>query len=374
MARTTPNVKGSVKSGTKKGKTLGKKKADDSDISAAEKRADEKQAERDRRTGRRYLQQARNLNPQANALTKAIGEMKIRRKQDMRDIIKTRALQMDMLVDAADDMGEQYDIAAKNNEIATSGTLEAGMTNAMRERSETLSQLLSQGAGESDTMRAMLMAARNQNANAREANQTYWDTIASINQSISTLNEDTQMKLADAWISGEGEREQISRDYLESSSDAYTQLGLVRQAQADAYANAREYKVKPPRLGKKKDGKKDKPRLSKSASLTTSAGLAAAKDAKAEKDEDISGSGKGFARERKGVPADRRRRQQSRKAFNKWAELQDESYEQKRVPKWVQGYEGKAQFEGAQSNSNLAAALTVEQGPKAEGAKLRKWA
>jgi hypothetical protein len=92
MARTTPNVKGSVKSGTKKGKTLGKKKADDSDISAAEKRADEKQAERDRRTGRRYLQQARNLNPQANALTKAIGEMKIRRKQDMRDIIKTLSL------------------------------------------------------------------------------------------------------------------------------------------------------------------------------------------------------------------------------------------------------------------------------------------
>jgi hypothetical protein len=275
-----------------------------------------------------------------------------------------------MLVDSAEDMAKQYDTAAENNEIAASGTLEAGMSNAVRERSETLSQLLTQGAGETDTMRAMLMAARNQNANAREANQSYWDTIASINQSISTLNNDTQMKLADAWISGEGEREQISRDYLESSSDAYTQLGLVRQAQADAYANAREYKVKPPRLGKKKGDKKDKVRLSKSTSLSTAAGLAAAKDEK----DDIEGEGKDFSRKQKGVPADKRRRQQSRKAFNTWAELQDESYEQKRVPKWVQDYEGKAQKVGAQSNSNLAAALAVEQGPKAEGAKLRKWA
>jgi hypothetical protein len=145
MARTTPNVKGSVKSGKQKQKSLGKKDdTDDSDISAAEKRADQKQAERDRRTGRRYLQQARNLNPQAVALTNAIGEMKIRRKQDMRDIIRTRSLQMDMLVDSAEDMAKQYDTAAENNEIAASGTLEAGMSNAVRERSETLSQLLTQ--------------------------------------------------------------------------------------------------------------------------------------------------------------------------------------------------------------------------------------
>lgn len=368
MARTTPNVKDTVKSGNKKKKPLGKKDSDDSGISDAEKRADAKQAERDRRTGRRYLEQARNLNPQAIALTKAIGEMKDRRKQDMRDIIKTRALQMDMLVDTAADMGEQYDIAAKNNEVAAGGTLEAGISNMVRERAETLSQLLTQGAGESDTMRAMLMAARNQNANAREANQSYWDTIASINQSIVTMNEDTQAKLADAWISGEGEREQISRDYLESSSDAYTQLGLVRQAQADAYANAREYKVKPPRLGKNK--KKGKARLSKSQDLSTTAGLAAAKD---EKVEDVSGEGKNFSKKLKGVPADKMRRRQSRKAFNTWAELQDESYKQKRVPGWVKDYQGKAQFDGRQSNSNLAAALTVETGPKAEGAKLRKW-
>jgi transcription elongation GreA/GreB family factor len=111
-------------------------------------------------------------------------------------------------------------------------------------------------------------------------------------------------------------------------------------------------------------------RLSKSTSLSTAAGLAAAKDEK----DDIEGEGKDFSRKQKGVPADKRRRQQSRKAFNTWAELQDESYEQKRVPKWVQDYEGKAQKVGAQSNSNLAAALAVEQGPKAEGAKLRKWA
>jgi hypothetical protein len=40
----------------------------------------------------------------------------------------------------------------------------------------------------------------------------------------------------------------------------------------------------------------------------------------------------------------------------------------------VQDYEGKAQFEGGQSNSNLAAALTEEPGQAPEGAKLRRWA
>ena len=400
MARLT--AKKPVKDDGKKknGKPLGKKdddekdkkkksdKGDDSDILAAERRADRKQAERDRRTGRRYLQQARNLNPQALALTKAIGEMKDRRKQDMRDIIRTRSLQMDMLVDSADELGAQYDVSAEINDKATAGALEAGMTNAVRERSETLSQLLTQGAGETDTMRAMLMAARNQNANAREANQSYWDTISSINQSITSLNEDTQSKLADAWISGEGEREQISRDWLESSSDAYTQLGLVRQAQADAYANAREYKVKPPRLGGKKK-KKDKVPLFKAKGKgflrpakqeEDEAGpTAAGKQAQHEKDKeaDIKASGTGFLKKekkpKKGVPADKVRRRQSRQAFNKWAKKQDESYRQKRVPKWVQDYEGKAQFEGGQSNSNLAAALTVDPGQAPEGAKLRRW-
>ena len=366
MARETPTAKKAVKkplnkSDAKKDKD---KKSGDGDISAAEKRADRKQKERDQRTGQRYLEQARNLNPQADALIKAIGEMKIRRQQDFKDIQRTRSDQLKRLLSSAEDLGAEYDVAAENNEIAAGGALESGMSNAVRERSETLSQLLSQGAGESDTMRAMLMAARNQNANASDANRAYWDTIASINQNITALNEDTQAKLADAWVSGEGEKEQIRRDYLESTGDAYTQLGLVRQSQADAFANAREYEVAPPKLGKTKDSKGAGKSLKKWS----------AKGDLEVKGKNPSGRLKGASAKDKGVPGDKFRRQQSREAFDTWAELQDESYEQEPVPDRIKNYTGKSRLTGRQSNTQLASALTVEPLQKAEGATLRKWA
>lgn len=367
MARLAVKAKDTTKGGDKNKKPLGKKKkdTDDGDISDAEKRADAKQAERDKRAGERYLEQARNLNPQAKALIKSLEEMKQRRKKDMRDITRNRATTLEMLLDSAEDLGAEYDVAAKNNEIATSGTLEAGISNMVRERAETLSQLLSQGAGESDMMRGMLMAARNQNANAREANQSYWDTIASINQNIVSMNEDTQAKLADAWIRGEGEKEQIWRDYLESSGDATTQLGLVRQSQADAIANAKEYKVSAGRLGKTKDSKGVGKNLKKWTSTGKGPGRPLGK---------VGGTIKDASRKDKGLPAGEYRRRQAKEAFGDWAELQDESYQQKRVPKWIQGYEGKGRIEGQSSNSNLAAALTIEPQKKAEGATLRAWA
>lgn len=363
MARTTAKAKDTGKDK----KPLGKKKtkSDSSSISDAEKRADAKQAERDNRAGERYLEQARNLNPQARALIKSLEEMKQRRRQDIRDITRNRATTLEMLTSSADEMGIEYDTAAENNEIAASGTLEAGMSNAVRERAETLTQLLAQGAGESDSMRAMLMAARNQNANARDANQSYWDTIASINQNIVSMNEDTQAKLADAWIKGEGEKEQIWRDYLESSADASTQLGLVRQSQADAIANAKEYKVSAGRLGKTKDSKGVGKNLKKWESKGKGPGKSLGK---------VGGSIKDASRKDKGVPAGEFRRRQAKEAFMDWAELQDESYRQKNVPEWIKGYKGKAKFEGVSSNSNLGAAITVEPVGKAEGATLRKWA
>ena len=377
MARSTPNTKQAAKKpalqkkkgdepGKKKKKPLQKKSKDDGDISAAERRADRKQAERDQRTGKRYLEQARNLNPQAKALQRAIPNMRQRRDQDWTDIEETRQGQIKLLQSSAKTLSREYDTALENNEIAAAGTLEAGESNAVRERAETLSQLIAQGAGESDTMRAMLMAARNQNANARQANQSYWDTIASVNQNITSMNEDTQTKLADAWISGEGEKEQIQRDFLEAKGDALTQLGLVRQSQADAIANAEEYEVTAPRMGRAKDSKGAKKNLKKWATKSPKG------------DVKISGTVGGMAKHVKGkarkMPGEKFRRRQTREAFGDWAELQDNSYEQKDVPDELKTFKARDRYKGAQSNSNLAAALTIDAGPRAEGASLRRWA
>lgn len=338
-------------------------------VASAQRRAEKQQKERDDRTGKRYLKQATNLNSQASALKKALGEMKERRKQDIQDITQTRDTQLADLTSSAAELGKTYTVAGENNETATAATLEGGVANLVRERQDALGQILTQGAGESDTIKAMLIAARNQNANAAEGNRAYYDTLASINQGVVGLNEDTKTKLSNAWIAGEGEKEQIWRDYLEARSEGLTQLGQVRTAQADAYANAEEYEAKIPRLGKNKKAKKKLKNtkgsgtgFSNAASLSSSNKLIG-----------ISGTGKKMRKGKLGTPADKLRRRQAGNAFDDWAELQDESYEQEDAPDWIKNYRGMDQLKGAQSNSNLAAAVTIEKGGRADGASLRKW-
>ena len=360
-------------------------------VSSAQRRAEKQQAERDSRTGKRFLQNARNLNPQAKALRKALKEMKERRRQDIGDINRTRDTQLAQLKEAAATLGTSYTEAGANNDTAAGTALEGGFANAVRERQDAMSNILSQGAGETDQLKAMLMAARNQSANASEANRAFYDTLGTINQGITSLNVDTKTKLQNAWVAAEGEKEQIWRDYLESRGEALTQLGQIRTAQADAYANAEEYEVDiPTRNGKKKKGKKKLKDLKGSGTgflkdrtvlrrigHTESSHLTSVAEHEKNKTLEIKASGKGFLRSKgksnKGVTMDKVRRRQARRAFNTWAEDQDESYVQKEQPDEIANYQGMAQLQGKQQNSNLAAAMEIKMGPKAEGASLRKW-
>ena len=139
----------------------------------------------------------------------------------------------------------------------------------------------------------------------------------------------------------------------------------MRQSQADAIANAKEYQVSAGRLGKTKDSKGVGKNLKKWESKGKGPGKPLGK---------VGGTIKGVARKDKGVPAGEFRRRQAKEAFQDWAKLQDESYKQKGVPDWIRDYKGKGKFEGVSSNSNLGAAITVEPQKKAEGATLRKWA
>lgn len=388
---TAPNPNGTKTTsptGTSKGLNKSSSKSSNS-VSSAQKRAEKQQAERDARTGKRYLKQARNLNPQAKALRKALGEMKDRRKQDIGDINRTRDTQLAQLKEAAAALGTSYTEAGVNNDKAAGSALEGGFANAVRERQDAMTNILSQGAGETDQLKAMLMAARNQSANAGEANRAFYDTLGTINQGITSLNVDTKTKLQNAWVAAEGEKEQIWRDYLEARGEALTQLGQIRTAQADAYANAEEYEADiPTKNGKKKKGKKNlkkgisgkgfaKPSGDNRAAASLSSSADKQADHEKNKTLEVKGGGKNFLRKgkgNKGITLDKVRRRQARRAFNTWAEDQDESYEQQAQPDEIANYQGMAQIQGKQQNSNLAAAMEIKMGPKAEGASLRKWA
>ena len=93
------------------------------------------------------------------------------------------ALRAGSALRGADLLGSASDTAK-----ATADTAEAGLSNAIRERQDTLTGILQQGAGETDTLRAMVMAARNWHENASENNRSYFDSIRSINSGITDLN------------------------------------------------------------------------------------------------------------------------------------------------------------------------------------------
>jgi hypothetical protein len=169
-------------------------------------------------------------------------------------------------------------------------------------------------------MQAMLMAAKNWNANASEANRSYFDSMRSVNAGIMDLNVDTRGELANTFSGAEVERDRIWQEYYNKRSEAFTQLGNVKGQQADLYAQAKELGVKP-----KKGTEK------------------AAEDA-------------------------------MKKAFKDSAVETGKGYTQQALPDWISGFEGQEQLRPAQSNSNLAAAVTFDPMAKAEGATLRKWA
>ena len=288
---------------------------------AAEKRAVARAKADKKKAGKRFLEGAENLTVQAKAIRQALDiDFASARDNNLADIDKVLGQQIAQLKLGAEQRGVQFLAAAKDNETATGSTAERGIQNAMRERQDTMTAVLEQGAGETDTLKAMLIAAKNWSSNASESNRAFYDTQQSINQGITDLNIDTRTEMSKMYGGAEADKERTWQDFYNRRSEAFTQLGNIKGQQADYYAQAKEMGVKP-----KKGIEK------------------AAEDA-------------------------------MKKAFKDSAVESGKSYTNKGLPEWVQKYEGTEQVRGKQSNSNLAAAMTFEPVAKAEGATLRKWA
>ena len=291
------------------------------DALAAEKRAVARAKADKKKAGKRFLEGAENLTAQAKAIRQALDiDFASARDNNLADIDKVLGQQIAQLKLGAEQRGVQFLAAAKDNETATGSTAERGIQNAMRERQDTMTAVLEQGAGETDTLKAMLIAAKNWSSNASESNRAFYDTQQSINQGITDLNIDTRTEMGKMYGGAEADRERTWQDFYNRRSEAFTQLGNIKGQQADYYAQAKEMGVKP-----KKGIEK------------------AAEDA-------------------------------MKKAFKDSAVESGKSYTNQGLPEWVQKYEGTEQVRGKQSNSNLAAAMTFEPVAKAEGATLRKWA
>lgn len=290
------------------------------DAAAAEKRAIARDKAAKKKTGQKYLEQAANLSEQAKAIRQALNsEFGAARDNNLADISRTLGAQLDSLMAGQKLRAQEFIQAGLDTEAATGAQQETAFSNAIRERQDTLSNILEQGAGETDTMRAMLMSARNWNANAAEGNRAYFDTMRSVNQGIVDLNIDTKAGLSNAFSGAEAERDRIWQDFYNRRTEAFNNLGNVYGQQADYYASAKEMGVKP-----KKGAEKT------------------AEDA-------------------------------MKKAFANSALESGKGYTQEALPEWISSFTGQDRLRAKQSNTDLAAAVKIDKVAKAEGATLRRW-
>ena len=115
----------------------------------------------------------------------------------------------------------------EDNEIAEGASSWANLGNRAREAGDILTEIATQGGGETDQMQANLIAARNWAANQMEVNRAYYDSVGSSDNAITDLNADTRSaryNLANQMLS---DTEQAWATYQNQMADTATQLGNI---------------------------------------------------------------------------------------------------------------------------------------------------
>ena len=114
-----------------------------------------------------------------------------------------------------------------DNEKAEGGASWANLSNRAREASDILTEIATQGAGETDQLQAQLIAARNWAANQQEVNRSFYDSQSSNFNALTDLNADTRSARYNLANQAMSDREQAWATYQNQMSDASTQLGNI---------------------------------------------------------------------------------------------------------------------------------------------------
>lgn len=284
-----------------------------------------KQNRQEAATRRNFLSQSKILQGQAKALRKALGADGFRNALDqrLRNIAQDLAQQDSLLMEGYSDRVGSLEGAASDNEKAASDQSYANLSNRARERSNAVSQALSQGAGESDTLRAEQMSLRSWDANQGEINRGFHDTLRSINSSLTDLNVDTKTGRSNLYLQAGEDREQAWTTFYNQMSEGWTQLGNVYGQAANNQGQAAIYGTK----AKKKD------KLSSMKQNETRAV----------------------------------------QAFQNASKFAGKAYADPGIPAEIMGWEGEAPVEGTMSNSTYVQDDTSAPRKKPEGATLRSW-
>jgi len=182
-----------------------------------------------------------NDKPQVDALKKMLESEQAQRDIKLGNIsLNYKQTDSDILL-GYEERVDQLELSIEDNEKAENDTSFANLVNLARERADILVETATQGAGESDTQQAQLMALRNWDSNQDNVNRSYFDTLRSANSAIVELNADARSARIGSAQAMKSDRGKVWNDYFNQRTDTYTQLGNIS---ANPYSDSFEKNAK----------------------------------------------------------------------------------------------------------------------------------
>lgn len=201
---------------------------------AAQKKAQHKAANR-------YLQSAKAMQGQIAALKHSLSEgFKSALTQRLANITLVSGQQDAQLLEGYGQRVKSLEGAAKDNEASEADASFQNLGNSARERANAVSEAMNNGAGESDVLKAGMMSLRSWDANQGDVNRSFFDTLRSVNSSLTDLNVDTKTSRMNVASQANADRDQVYSQYYGQRSETLTQLGNLYGQQGEYYGMAQE--------------------------------------------------------------------------------------------------------------------------------------
>ena len=139
------------------------------------------------------------------------------------------AAKMDQIRSTFSSTMQDLTLNLRDNESSESDSSFQNLSNRAREKQDLVTQALSQGAGESDVLKAQLQALRNWSSNQGDINRSFYDTRTSVNSAITDLNVGTKTGMMNEELSTNAARGSRWDDYYESMSDSLAEMANLDQ-------------------------------------------------------------------------------------------------------------------------------------------------
>lgn len=359
-----------------------------------------KQNQQDSKTNKNFLSQAKILGSQADALKYALDKDKgfgKALKIKLANIAQDLAQQDSLLMEGYRKRMRSLRGASNDNDKASDDQSYANLSNRARERANATSQALSQGAGESDLLRSEQMSLRSWDANQGEINRGYYDTLRSINSSLTDLNVDTKTGRSNLYLQANEDRESVTNNYYSQMAETWTQLGNVygqaanNQGQAAVYGKTGDSKDKKDKKDKKGGKEKIGGGIGKDWVKPPKTGGGVGKDwekpgsggAGQVKDwgtvaPGVNAGHTGDNKDLPGIkdvknPNMKQNENLAGKAFMNAAKFSGMSYKDPGIPDKIMGWTGEGRMGSKLTNSVYLQNDAEPERKKPEGAKLRSW-